>query len=330
MTIKISHSSIECYNQCSEKYRLRYKEKLASEKIPSPLFFGTAIDAALEILLLKKKEDLTDRELDLLLNEDMFSMFDKAMREQNGSLLERNPNCEYFYSDFEPTILTKEDYVSLTKAYPSITDWGEFFAYCKSHIKNHGDLKPGSRIAFNNLCWLSLYRKGELMLKAYERDIFPEIHKVYAIQKDIELANETGDILRGKIDFIASFNDNPEVRYLVDNKTSSESYKSDSVANSVQLSIYCEAESCSNAAYAVMEKKMRVKDPRARTQLIKDEISDEQKQKVFDNLEKQLHNIVNEVYEKKQSPKDCVAFGKRCEFYGICWNGDMSGIGKRY
>jgi dTDP-4-amino-4,6-dideoxygalactose transaminase len=54
------------------------------------------------------------------------------------------------------------------------------------------------------------------------------------------------------------------------------------VANSTQLAIYCEAENCNRAAYAVMEKKMRVKEPRARTQLIKDTISDEHKQKVFE------------------------------------------------
>jgi len=329
MTLKISHSSIECYNQCSEKYRLRYRENLTSERISSPLFFGTAIDAALEVLLLKKKEDLTDKELNLLLNEDMYSIFDTTMREQNGVLLERNPNCDYFYSDFDFSVLTKEDHNYLSKVYPSINDWEEFFSTCKAYIKTHGELKPNTKIAFNNICWLSLYRKGEIMLKAYERDICPQIHRVYSIQKDIELLNDSGDILRGKIDFIASFIDNPDVKYLVDNKTASEPYKEDSVANSVQLSIYCEAEGFTNAAYAVMEKKIRSKEPKGRTQLIKDQISDDQKQKVFDNLEKQLDNIAREEFHKKDSPKECHFFGKKCPYYLYCWSGDMSGLRKR-
>lgn len=329
MSIKVSYSALECFDQCSEKYRLRYNERLSSDKIPSPLFFGSAIDAAVELLLLKKKQDLSEKELDLLLTDDAYSIFDKSMKEQNGQLLERNPLCEYFYSDFDPAILTKEDYQTLTKSYPSIKDWEEFFIYCKKQIKTSGELKPGSKIAFNNLCWLSLYRKGELMIAAYERDILPEIEQVFDIQKEIDLTNESGDKLRGKIDFIASFKDDPNTRYLVDNKTSSEPYKDDSVANSTQLAIYCEAENCDRGAYAVIQKKMRLKDPKARTQLIKGEVSDEQKQKVFDKLEVQLNNISSGVFEKKQSPKDCHFFGRPCEFFNLCWHGKLDGLRKR-
>lgn len=327
--ISVSYSALDCFDQCSEKYRLRYKERLSSEKISSPLFFGTAIDAAVELLLLKKKVNLTEKELDLLLTDDAYSIFDKSMREQGGQLLERNPLCEYFYSDFDHALLKEEDFKAFFKAYPSITDLEEFFVYCKKYIKTHGELKPGARVAFNNMCWLSLYRKGEMMIAAYERDILPEIQEVFDIQKEIELVNDSGDKLKGKIDFIASFKDNPTVRYLVDNKTSSEPYKSDSVANSIQLAIYCEAEACDRAAYAVMEKKMRVKEPKARTQLIKDSVSDEHKQKVFDKVENQLNNISNEVFEKKASPKDCSFFGKPCEFFNLCWHGKMDGLKKR-
>jgi hypothetical protein len=329
MSISVSYSALECFEQCSEKYRLRYREKLSSEKIPSPLFFGSAIDAAVELLLLKKKQYLSEKELDLLLNEDAYSVFDKTMREQNGQLLERNPLCDYFYSDFDAALLTKEDLSYLSKAYPSIEDWNDFFTYCKKYIKTHGELKPGSKIAFNNLCWLSLYRKGEMMIAAYERDILPEIHEVFDIQKEIELVNDSGDKLRGKIDFIASFKDDPTIRYLVDNKTSSEPYKDDSVANSVQLAIYCEAETCDRGAYIVLQKKVRIREPKARTQLIKDKVSDEQKQKVFDKLEVQLNNIACGEFVKKDSPKECHGFGRPCEFFNLCWHGKMDGLKKR-
>jgi hypothetical protein len=329
LSIDVSFSALECFEQCSEKYRLRYRERLTSEKIASPLFFGTAIDAAVELFLLKRKVNLTEKELDLLLYEDAYSMFDKTMREQNGVLLERNPLCEYFYSDFDPNILLPEDFKALTKAYPSISDWEEFFAYCKKYIKTHGELTQGTKIAFNNLCWLSLYRKGEMMLKAYERDILPEIQEVFNIQKEVQLLNESGDKLRGKIDFIASFKDDPSVRHIVDNKTSSEPYKSDSVANSVQLAIYCEAETCNRAAYVVMEKKMRIKEPRARTQIVKDTITEEHKQKTFDIVEQKLNNIACGNFSKKDSPKECHFFGKPCEFFNLCWHGKMDGLKKR-
>ena len=327
MSINVSFSALDCFEQCSEKYRLRYREKLASEKIPSPLFFGSAIDAAMELLLLKKKQYLTDIELDLLLNEDAYSVFDKWMREQNGQLLERNPLCEYFFSDCDLNILQAQDIAMLNIRYPSIVDFEEFIVYCKKKIKSDGELPKGSKIALNNLCWISLYRKGSLLIEAYEKDILPHIEEVFEIQKEISLENQSGDKLRGKIDFIASFKDDPTVRYLVDNKTSSEPYKDDSVANSVQLAIYCEAEACGRGAYAVMEKKMRIREPRARTQLIKDEVSDQQKQEVFDKLEAKLNNIACGEFVKKDSPKECHFFGKKCPYYSYCWNNnDMTGL----
>jgi hypothetical protein len=330
LSINVSFSALECFEQCSEKYRLRYKERLSSEKISSPLFFGTAIDAAVELFLLKKKQCLSETELSLLLNEDAYSVFDKTMREQNGQLLERNILCEYFYSDFDANILTKDDFNYLNKAYPSIKDWDEFFAYCKKYIKTNGELKPGSKVAFNNLCWLSLYRKGEMMLKAYEKDILPEIEEVFDIQKEVELLNQSGDKLRGKIDFIASFKDDTSIRYICDNKTSSEPYKADSVANSIQLAIYCEAEACDRASYVVMEKKMRLKEPKARTQIIKDVISEDHKQKTFDIVEQKLNNIACGEFSKKQSPKECHFFGKKCPYYLYCWNNkDMTGLYKK-
>jgi len=329
MSINVSYSALECYEQCSEKYRLRYRENLSSEKIPSPLFFGSALDAAVELLLLKKKNLLSEEELSLLLTEDAYSIFDKTMREQNGQLLEKNPNCEYFYSDFDLTLLLQEDALSLKKAHPSIKDLGEFFIYCKKQLNTNGELPLSTRIVYNNIGWLSLYRKGERLIKAYEKDILPEIEEVFDIQKAVNLINESGDKLRGKIDFVASFKDSPTTKFIVDNKTSSQAYASDSVANSTQLAIYCEAENSNRAAYIVMEKKMRIKEPRARTQLIRDVISDEQKQKVFDKVEVQLNNISSDVFEKKQSPKDCVFFGRRCEFFNLCWHGKVDGLKKK-
>jgi CRISPR/Cas system-associated exonuclease Cas4 (RecB family) len=282
-----------------------------------------------ELLLLKKKRDLTERELDLLLNENALSIFDKKMREQNGQLLEKNPLCDYFYSDFDSNVLKAEDLTYLSRAYPSIGDFAEFFEECKAVLKAKRQLKSAQRIAYNNLCWLSLYRKGEMLIAEYEANVLPQIEEVFEIQKNILLENSSGDKLRGKIDFIASFKDDPNTKFIIDNKTSSEAYKADSVATSTQLAIYCEAENSSRAAYVVLEKKIRLTDPKTRSQVIKGEITEEHKQKEFDKVEEKLNNIAQAVYQKKDSPKLCHFYGKPCEFYGICWKGDMSGLSKR-
>ena len=329
MSLKVSFSRLERYKQCSESYRLSVEERLSGIKINSPLFFGSAIDAAVELFLLKKKEDLTEKELTLTLTEDAYSIFDKTMREQNGVLLERNPLCDYFASDFDPAILKIEDLALLQRQYPSITDFFQFWEISNANIQARRELNSSDRVLFNHMNWLSLYRKGDLMLRAYELDVLPHIHKVYAIQKDIQLKNAAGDELNGKIDFIASFTDNPDLIFICDNKTSSKPYPEDSVSNSPQLAIYCEAEGIPRGAFVVMEKKIRVKDPKARTAIIKDDIYEDLKEIMFDKIDETLHSISAREFHKKTSPKDCWLFGKPCEFYDLCWRNDDSNIRRR-
>lgn len=329
MTLKVSHSRLERFRQCSESYRLYYEEQLCGTKINSPLFFGSAIDAAVELFLLKKKEFLTERELTLSLTEDAYSMFDKTMREQDGVLLEKNPLCDYFASDFDPNVLKAEDLILLARQYPSISDFHEFWESQSKQIQLKKELGTSSRILFNHMNWLSLYRKGELLLKAFETEILPQIHKVFAIQKEIQLKNSAGDELNGKIDFIASFVDDPEAQYIIDLKTSSKAYTEDSVSNSPQLNIYCEAENIPRASYVVLEKKIRIKDPKVRTQIIKDEIYPDLKEIIFDKLDNELHNIAKREFHKQDSPKSCWNYGKRCEFYEICWSNNFSNVKKR-
>lgn len=329
MTLKVSFSRLERYKQCSESYRLSVEERLSGIKINSPLFFGSAIDAAVELFLLKKKEELTEKELTLTLTEDAYSMFDKTMREQNGVLLEKNPLCDYFASDFDPAIYKSEDLLLLQKQYPSISDFFGFWESCNATIQARRVLNPSNRVLFNHMNWLSLYRKGELMLAAYEKEILPQIHKVYAIQKEIQLKNEAGDELNGKIDFIASFTDEPDKVYIVDLKTSSKPYPESSVSNSPQLAIYCEAEGVPRGAFVVLEKKIRVKEPKARASIIKDDVYDDLKEIMFDKIDDTLHSIAKREFHKHESPKSCFQFGKPCEFYGLCWKNDSSDLKKR-
>jgi hypothetical protein len=66
MSIKISYSALSTLNQCSEKYRLHYIERLRSPRLYSALFFGNALDAGFSRILLEKKKERTEIELALL------------------------------------------------------------------------------------------------------------------------------------------------------------------------------------------------------------------------------------------------------------------------
>jgi hypothetical protein len=95
------------------------------------------------------------------------------------------------------------------------------------------------------------------------------------------------------------------------------------------LHIYCEAEDIPRGCFVVLEKKLRIKEPKVRLQVIKDDMPEDLKEIIFDNIDKELHNIAERKFQKKTSPKDCWLFGKPCMFYNLCWKGDSSGLQKR-
>lgn len=329
MTYKLSYSSISTFEECSEKWRLKYIDKYRSTEINSPLFFGSALDASFEYLLLGKKHELTEDELTLLTTKSVYDVFDLAMNVQDGNTLPDNPNCVYFASDFDPDLLTIANLAELKKYDGDITDYFLFFSQCRELIKAKKSLPLADQRLHNLMCWMSLYNKGIMMIDQYKQDIIPQIREVYAIQKNVLMENASGDLVRGKIDFVCSFEDDPNTKYIVDNKTSSEPYAADSVANSLQLAIYCESEKIDMAAYVVAEKKLRKKDPRVRVNIIKGKVSEESFNAAFDKIDKTLYNIHEGNFFKKNSDRECYSFGRKCEFYKLCWYNNEEGLVKK-
>ena len=329
--LKFSHSAMTTYEQCPKMYYLKYIEGIKPLAINSPLFFGSAIDEALSAMLMQKKFNPSQEELDVVYKSSPEQEFIKRFtHDQDGVFLPTNEHCSYFQSDFDRELLTEEDWKELMEFDKDITSFDAFFEGCREDFKAKRVLNLEDQKTFNFMCWLSLKRKGLLMIQAYREQIYPEIYEVFDIQKDILLPNDNGDLIRGKIDFIASFNDQPATKYICDNKTSSKPYSEDSVSISDQLAIYCEAEGYYTAAYCVVEKKLRVKEPRVRANIIKDTIKEENVQKTFDKADSIMHNIADGCFDGLDNNKKCNFFGKRCNFYSYCWgNKDMTGLIKK-
>ena len=187
--------------------------------------------------------------------------------------------------------------------------------------QNRRRLTDDEFILYNYINWLSLHEKGKLLLQAYKTDILPQISEVYSIQKEIEIKSDLGDVIGGKIDLIASFTDKPDVPFICDNKTSSTAYKEDSVRESEQLATYAEAEQNFNAAYLVVEKKLRVKEPRTRTQVIKDTIPVSTIEKTLDiygQLCESIEAAGDNIENYPQNWDSCFDYGKVCAYYSIC------------
>jgi hypothetical protein len=182
----------------------------------SALLFGTAIDKACEDYM-KERVPLRARQI-----------FKEHWKEQehNGQLIELS-NCteiEYRDADFDAELLLQSDNELIIK--------DTVHANVSSLIKEGKDKE---RIAYAN--WVSLYRKGILMVNKFIEWVDENVAEVLGCQIPIELEDEDGNKVTGFADFVIKINgyDNP---VLVDLKTAARYYERNSVKESEQLSLY--------------------------------------------------------------------------------------------
>lgn len=321
MGLRLSHTQVSKYLECPRKWKHYYLDKIRPEGIGSALFFGISLDEAFNRLLLEKKEHFkNDEHFDFYLTAK--EIFDFSMKP-----FAKNENCEYFKSDLDLNLLQTKDIEKIIN-YAEELGFDEFFKIpdiINYTYERKFKVDRDTKKLFNYINWLSLVRKGHIMLKAYEKNILPQIYKVFDIQRNIELKNnETGDSYIGKIDFIASFNDDPEVEYICDNKTSSKPFKLDDVLNHSQLASYSDAEANENVAIVYVEKKLRKRQPITRQDIVKAQMPESTIEKTFDNIEKTIDGInkknYNKIVESKLEAKgSCFFYGRQCEYFDLCW-----------
>ena len=226
-------------------------------------------------------------------------------------------SIKYNKADIDLSLLNDHDIAFLKEFDSEVEDHEEFIEDCFDILKSKKELSKEDQRLYNYIAYLSLCRKGIMLINAYRNDILPKIHTVYEVQKKIELPDDDGNVIIGYIDAVVSFVDNPKTKVVLDDKTSSKPYKPDSVTNSPQLATYCEHEELYYAAYAIAEKNIRKRHPRARTQLIIDKVSDETFNKTFDDYETVLEGIKNKEFDKNYD-SGCFNFGQVCPYYGYC------------
>lgn len=230
---KLSHSAMNKYQDCAKAFEYRYQKRIVSKYKSGALYFGSALDDALNVVL----EDGPEK------GKETFDKkwFAQPDNEYNVVKLQENEQITYSASDFDKDLLQKSDWAKL---YAKITELdlsgdpiGLFKDIAKEKSeKGWGNLKSEQRRYYNFANWLSLSRKGHLMLDEYIKNILPNIDEVLAVQKYVKITNPDGDIVRGYIDLVARWKDGSVV--LIDNKTSSIEYEHDSVLKSPQLTLY--------------------------------------------------------------------------------------------
>lgn len=323
--MKLSHSKVNKYKECPRRYDFHYNKRIRSVELNSPLFFGSALDDAIGVLLLKLKKNLTEEE-QALVEKGELQVFDDGMRTNMLNRVQKvdimtYEHTTYSKKDFDLAVFTDEDFASI----------GEDQDFIKAHMewyyteikKKSPKIEDKDRDIFNKINWTSLYRKGLMIIETYEKEIIPEIHEVFAVQKSISLPNEDGDEIIGFIDFICSFKDAPDVKVIVDNKSSSKAYKQQDLDESDQLHTYAEAEGLEDICYIVYEKDIRKRDPRVRITIWRGKINEDQMEKTFDNYMLVLDNIKEEKFQPDFN-SGCFFYGKFCQYYSICHKEQMN------
>lgn len=230
--MKLSHSGINSYTTCGHSYKLQYIDKIVSKYKGSALYFGSAMDEAFNFMLLNKDDKDVLKDSIAIFEEHWKVNVDKyGVRTE----METNPFVLYSKWDYDPDLLEKPDWAILFK---NAKNPFEFRKEIEEKLKTteFEDLDVVEQSFYNLGTWLSLKRKGAILLRAYYEQLLPQIKEVIAVQKVYTLEDEDKDILNGVIDFVCKLQDGTIV--VADNKTSSLEYEQDSVKTSTQLSLY--------------------------------------------------------------------------------------------
>lgn len=337
MGSRLSHSKLQKLQYCPKLYDLYYNKKIRSVFKSTALFFGSAMDEALNRMLIECKETPTQEELKLVIDKSPEEVFDDMWKP-----VLTTDYVVYTKKDYDESLLEKEDV------------W-QILDYLLKHYKN---LYPDTDISASDLdplscvqdmieykstkaklnkeqhglidlaSWLSLRRKGHLLLNVYREEVIPTIEYVYDIQITVGIEDGEGNVIEGFTDFTASFKDEPSVKYIVDNKTSSKAYKEDSVRISEQLSTYDIQLKFGKGAYIVMEKDIRKKEPRVRISIIRDVISEELVETTLDRFDEAVY-IINKGEFPANKQSGCRPFGQLCDYYGLCHKDSMDFLIKK-
>lgn len=233
---KLSHSQCSKYQLCPQAYDYHYNHRIRSNIHSAALSFGNAFDDAVNMILLNKAGSPEELFLDKFTNGEI-----------NGKkeYLPTYHNLVYANGDFDSDLLLDDDFDTLGGIYEEGATKEEIInaiATLRTRKTSSGlaTLSKEERTFFNLAHWLVLKNKGFMMLDAYRKQVMPRIKKVHAVQVATNLKNDAGDSIIGYIDLIADIEGHGTV--ILDNKTSSMYYDSDSVLTSPQLSLYVHME----------------------------------------------------------------------------------------
>lgn len=258
----LSVSQVNKYSKCPRSYKYHYVDGIREKTVTSYLVFGSAMDAALNAMLLDFKANKS-------VTIDYKKVFDDNWQHVEINKVKHPlPECTlvgYAKADFDVHLLTKDDKRFIRakateyKLKHDLSDLGMLKQELENRRSNRSlypFLEPEHKI-LNLMNWLSVRRKAFVLLDAYVRDIIPELDEVVDVQKKVSMTSDNGDEFIGFIDAVVKFKGSSHT-YILDNKTSASPFNSDKIRTNSQLATYAFMLGLNHGSFAVMIKNIRM------------------------------------------------------------------------
>lgn len=299
---KISHSAWQKYLTCPRMYQLHYEEKLRPEGTTSPLLFGSAMDEALNAMLLK--------------NGDPLEVF------KSNFEFDKFKGCQFDDRDYDPEIFTKEQLKQIAgetleyKSWASLRIKGRLLleAYQREilpriskvfSVQKEIEGRPGVLDAIVEL-------DGQKVLLDHKTSSYP--YKRESVPSSTQLALYSGNIGVDRIGFV--------VLLKAINKNKIKTCKK--CSNRLEFSQHktCPKIIDGNRCHGDFSVEL---NPQGVVQLIVNEVDPNLIKIVDESMSQVETGIAN-----KHFPMNLTAcgkiYGKPCQYLNFCWKNDKSGL----
>lgn len=237
MAVKTSYSQNNTYKDCPKHWYMLYKEGWEGKIEGSSLYFGSAIDAGVTAML--------DGQPDWL--QVFYDRWNKSWNFGKSVVIFDNADITYGYKDFDEYVLEDKDFQTLdtwaqqlnlgTK--PTKEECIALFKDIAAKKKNpYKNPTANEMIFYNRASWLSMKRKGKILLNSFHTQFFPKIKRVIATQQRAQIQDpHTGDTITGFIDMVLEI-DGYDKPIIFDLKTAGQPYSQQDIDLTQQLTLY--------------------------------------------------------------------------------------------
>ena len=238
--MQTSFSKSGMYISCPKAWWWNCDMKLEAPEMGASLYFGLAMDSAVTEMLKGSP--------DWLIN--FYDKWNKAYSFGQSTKIFDNPDVMYAHKDFDIHVLEDKDIVTvdlwakeLNFIQPTVTlnrnDVSSMHGTLSKKKKNpYIKISNDELKMFNRLSWISMKRKGKILLNAFHTQFYPKIKKVLATQERATIPDpHTGDSIVGYVDMILEI-EGYSKPIIFDLKTAGQFYRQEEIDLTQQLTLY--------------------------------------------------------------------------------------------